>query len=55
MSLNVIKIEIIDTLKTNNYRSEGGFNITMNDPHFENKGSENANVSNIRRIVNSMK
>ena len=32
-----------------------GFNITMNDPHFENKGSEIANVSNIRRIVNSMK
>lgn len=55
MAVNGMKREIIDALKTNNYKAEGGFNITMNDPHFENKGSENANVSNIKRIVNSMK
>ena len=55
MAVNGMKREIIDALKTNNYRAEGGFNITMNDPHFENKGSENANISNIKRIVNSMK
>ena len=55
MAVNGMKREIIDALKTNNYRTEGGFNITMNEPHFENKGSENANISNIKRIVNSMK
>ena len=55
MAVNGMKREIIDALKTNNYKTEGGFNITMNDPHFENKGSENANISNIKRIVNSMK
>ena len=55
MAVNGMKREIIDALKINNYRTEGGFNITMNEPHFENKGSENANVSNIKRIVNSMK
>ena len=54
MAVNGMKREIIDALKTSGNDNKG-FNITMNDPHFENKGSENANVSNIRRIVNSMK
>ena len=54
MAINGMKREIIDALKTSGNDNKG-FNITMNDPHFENKGSENANVSNIRRIVNSMK
>lgn len=54
MAVNGMKREIIDALKISGNDNKG-FNITMNDPHFENKGSENANVSNIRRIVNSMK
>ena len=54
MAIIGMKKEIIEALKKGgNY--DKGFNITMNDPHFENKGSEIANVSNIRRIVNSMK
>ena len=54
MAINGMKREIIDALKTSGNDNKG-FNITMNEPHFENKGSEIANVSNIRRIVNSMK
>ena len=54
MAVNGMKREIIDALKTSGNDNKG-FNITMNDPHFENKGSENANVSNIKRIVNSLK
>ena len=54
MAINGMKREIIDALKISGNDNKG-FNITMNEPHFENKGSEIANVSNIRRIVNSMK
>lgn len=54
MAVNGMKREIIDALKTSGNDNKG-FNITMNEPHFENKGSENANVSNIKRIINSMK
>ena len=54
MAINGMKREIIDALKTSGNDNKG-FNITMNEPHFENKGSENANVSNIKRIINSMK
>ena len=33
----------------------GDFNVTMNNVHFENKESEQQNISNIKRIVKSMK
>ena len=33
----------------------GDFNVTMNNPNFVDKGSENANISNIKRIIKSMK
>ena len=48
-----LKKELVSALKENG--GNGDFNVTMNNPHFENKGSEAANVSNVRRIVNSMK
>ena len=54
MAIIGMKKEIIEALKKGgNY--DKGFNITMNDPHFENKGSESSNISNIKRIVNSFK
>lgn len=46
-------IKDLATLMTNNKNSVD-FNVTMNNPHFDNKGSENANVNNVKRIIKSM-
>ena len=48
-----LKKELVSALKGNN--GNGDFNVTMNNVHFENKESEQQNISNIKRIVKSMK
>ena len=45
--------KLLAVMKGNN--SNGDFIVNMNNPHFENKESEQQNISNIKRIVKSMK
>ena len=42
-------------MKNNFNNGNGNFNVTMNNPNFVDKGSENANINNIKRIIKSMK
>lgn len=48
-----LRKELVSALKENG--GNGDFNITMNNPNFADKGSEVANVNNVKRIINSMK
>ena len=48
-----LKKELVSALKGNN--GNGDFIVNMSNPHFENKESEQQNISNIKRIVKSMK
>ena len=45
--------KLLAVMKGNN--GNGDFNVTMHNVHFENKESEQQNISNIKRIVKSMK
>ena len=45
--------KLLAAMKGNN--GNGNFNVTMNNPNFVDKGSENANINNIKRIIKSMK
>ena len=47
------KKELLTIMKGNS--GNGDFNVTMNNPNFVDKGSENANINNIKRIIKSMK
>lgn len=47
------KKELLTVMKGNS--GNGDFNVTMNNPNFVDKGSENANINNIKRIIKSMK
>ena len=47
------KKELLAVMKSNN--SSGNFVVNMSNPHFENKESEQQNISNIKRIIKSMK
>ncbi|MCI7204382.1 MAG: phage tail tape measure protein [Clostridium sp.] len=47
------KKELLTIMKGNS--GNGDFNVTMNNPSFVDKGSENANINNIKRIIKSMK
>lgn len=47
------KKELLTIMKGNSGNSD--FNVTMNNPNFVDKGSENANINNIKRIIKSMK
>ena len=47
------KKELLAVMKGNN--SNGDFIVNMSNPHFENKESEQQNISNIKRIIKSMK
>ena len=51
--MNSIEKRLINVLKGNN--SNGDFIVNMSNPHFENKESEQQNISNIKRIIKSMK
>ena len=45
--------KLLSVMKGNS--GNGDFNVTMNNPSFVDKGSENANINNIKRIIKSMK
>lgn len=51
--MNNMEKRLINVLKGNN--SSGDFIVNMSNPHFENKESEQQNISNIKRIIKSMK
>ena len=51
--MNDMEKRLISALKGNN--SNGDFIVNMSNPHFENKESEQQNISNIKRIIKSMK
>ena len=51
--MNNMEKRLISALKGNN--SNGDFIVNMSNPHFENKESEQQNISNIKRIIKSMK
>ena len=51
--MNNMEKRLINALKGNN--SNGDFIVNMSNPHFENKESEQQNISNIKRIIKSMK
>lgn len=55
MNLYMARLEkqLVAVMKNNG--GNGDFNITMNNPNFTDKGSETANVNNVKRIINSMK
>ena len=55
IQMNQLRKEIVAIMKNNFNNGNGNFNVTMNNPNFVDKGSENANISNIKRIINSMK
>lgn len=47
--------KLVSALEKYGIKSGGDFKVTMNNPHFENKGSENANINNVKRIIGSIK
>ena len=51
--MNNMEKRLINALKGNS--SNGDFIVNMSNPHFENKESEQQNISNIKRIIKSMK
>ena len=51
--MNNMEKRLISALKGNN--NNGDFIVNMSNPHFENKESEQQNISNIKRIIKSMK
>ena len=55
MNLYMARLEkqLVAVMKNNG--GNGDFNITMNNPNFTDKGSETANINNVKRIINSMK
>ena len=55
IQMNQLRKEIVSIMKNNFNNSNGNFNVTMNNPNFVDKGSENANINNIKRIIKSMK
>ena len=55
IQMNQLRKEIVSIMKNNLNNGNGDFNITMNNPNFVDKGSENANINNIKRIIKSMK
>ena len=55
IQMNQLRKEIVGIMKNNFNNGNGNFNVTMNNPNFVDKGSENANISNIKRIIKSMK
>ena len=55
IQMNQLRKEIVSIMKNNFNNGNGDFNVTMNNPSFVDKGSENANINNIKRIIKSMK
>ena len=55
IQMNQLRKEIVAIMKNNFNNGNGNFNVTMNNPNFVDKGSENANINNIKRIISSMK
>lgn len=55
MNLYMARLEkqLVAVMKNNG--GNGDFNITMNNPNFADKGSETANINNVKRIISSMK
>lgn len=55
MNLYMARLEkqLVAVMKNNG--GNGDLNITMNNPNFADKGSETANINNVKRIINSMK
>ena len=51
IQMNQLRKEIVSIMKNNLNNGNGDFNITMNNPNFVDKGSENANINNIKRII----
>ena len=53
MYMNDLNKNLINMFKSSDFNRD--FKIIMNDPHFENKPSEQQNINNIKRIIAGMK